>query len=256
LKPYYAHAGITVYHADCRDILSSLKADVVITDPPYNARKNYGATTDDNRPWPEWCTWWDECLNLMLDAAPDVLSFLSQTAYRHYVRLGRRDIDWTLIWHKRLSLAVCALPFMPHWEPIAYWGTTRKKDGAFWGSDVLECNVTRSVHGHPTEKPLPLLRQLVGRFDPRRARALGSHKTSLSAIRVRDEPSALRGFDGMILDPFCGSGTTLRAAKDLGLRAIGIEINEAYCDIAARRMSQESLFHQRPEHAQLVFETL
>lgn len=67
---------------------------------------------------------------------------------------------------------------------------------------------------HPTGKPLPLISKL---------------------MRVGSEDGA------MILDPFMGSGTTLRAAKDLGRKAIGIEIHEPYCEIAANRMRQEVL---------------
>jgi adenine-specific DNA-methyltransferase len=65
--------------------------------------------------------------------------------------------------------------------------------------------------GHPTPKPLDLMRYIV---------------------RLSCRPG------GVVLDPFCGGGSTLRAAKDLGRRAIGIEINEAYAEIAARRMAQ------------------
>ena len=66
-------------------------------------------------------------------------------------------------------------------------------------------------NGHQTQKPLRLMTQLVALFtDP----------------------------DEVILDPFMGSGTTLRAAKDLGRKAICIEIEEKYCDLAARRMNQ------------------
>jgi len=214
-KPYYERDGITIYCADCRDILPHLKADIIITDPPYNCGKNYGTATNDNLPWPEWCAWWDGCLELMAGAAPDILAFMSQTAYRQYVRLGQHEMDWTLCWHKPLALACCALPFMPHWEPIAYWGVTRKKDippsatSALWGGDVLSHNVERNRHGHPTEKPLKLMRDLVSRFN------------------------------GVILDPFCGSGTTLRAARDLGKQAIGIEIEEKWCALAAKRQAQE-----------------
>jgi DNA modification methylase len=191
--------------------------DLVLTDPPYNCRKNYGEATNDNMPWPEWCDWWDGCLELMARIVPDILAFMSQTAWRKYVRLGRHEPDWTLCWHKPLALACCAMPFMPHWEPIAYWGITRRKDipksttAAGWGSDVLSCNVNRNIWGHPTEKPIDLMRDLVSRFE------------------------------GTILDPFMGSGTTLRAAKDLGRRAIGIEIEEKYCEIAVKRLAQEVL---------------
>lgn len=190
--------------------MPTLEADIIIADPPYNAGKNFGVKTDDRQPWPEWAKWFDGCLEPMFLSAPNVLSFLSQPAYRAYVRHGRHDIVWSLAWVKPLSLAVCAYPFMPHWEHIAYWGQARKKDGLFWGGDVLSHSVEwgQSKWGHPTTKPLNLLRELVAKFE------------------------------GTILDPFMGSGTTLRAAKDLGRKAIGIEIEERYCEIAAKRMSQ------------------
>lgn len=65
--------------------------------------------------------------------------------------------------------------------------------------------------GHPTQKPLRVM------------------KWCISELQIKD---------GVILDPFCGSGTTLRAAKDLGIKSIGIELSEEYCEIAARRLSQ------------------
>ena len=67
---------------------------------------------------------------------------------------------------------------------------------------------------HPTEKPT----ELSGHF-----------------LRLHSAP------DDIVLDPFMGSGTTLRAAKDLGRKAIGIEIEEKYCEIAAKRLAQEVL---------------
>lgn len=205
--PYYRQAGITLYHGRCEEILPQLQGRVIITDPPYNAKKNYGPNVNDNKPWPEWCAWWDTILDLCLAAAPDVLAFMSQSAYRKYLRLGRHEPAWTLVWHKPLSLAVCALPFMPHWEPISYWGKAKKRKGDHWGSDVLTCNVSHE-NAHPTCKPLALMRDLVSRFE------------------------------GPIIDPFCGSGTTLRAALEQGKEAVGIEINEAFCEMTVQRLER------------------
>ena len=70
------------------------------------------------------------------------------------------------------------------------------------------------MEGHPTVKPLKVVMDLVSRIEPA----------------------------GVILDPFMGSGTTLRAAKDLGWKAIDIEIEERYCEIAVKRLAQEVLF--------------
>ncbi len=213
MKPYYQDDFATIFHGDCRELLPELKADVVITDPPYNAKKKYGLGTNDNRPWDEWVRWFVDCRDLCLGAAPDALFFLSQRAHAEVIGRDRRP-DWTLVWSKPLSLAICALPFMPHWEPIAYYGKTRRKDGAFWGGDVLRHNVTKNIYGHPAEKPIRLMVDLVSRFT------------------------------GVVLDPFAGSGTTLVAAKALGRKSIGIEIEEKYCEIAANRLRQEVLWKE------------
>lgn len=209
-QPYYEDANVRLFHGDCRPWLSLLRADVVLTDPPYNCGKNYGELTDDRLPWPEWCEWFDGVVEACSGAAPDVFAFLSQPAFRQYLRLGRYEPAWTMVWHKPLSMAICATPFMPHWEPISYWGTAKrtKEAGARWGSDVIQANVEigKERWGHPTPKPLALMLDLVSRLD------------------------------GVILDPFAGSGTTLAASKQLGRTAIGIEINEAYCERIARRL--------------------
>lgn len=214
LTPYYSDGeGITIYHGDCLEILPQLPpADFVVTDPPYNAKKNYGKSTDDARPWPEWCAWIDAFLDIARANSPCVFSFLSQTAYRQYVRLGRHEIKWSLIWYKRLSMAVCAGPFMPHYEHIPYWGEFKGTLAKHkWGSDVIEANVEfgKTRFDHPTPKPYDLLKKLLWRVDGE-----------------------------SVIDPFMGSGTTLRAAKDLGRKAIGIEIEERYCEIAAKRLGQ------------------
>jgi site-specific DNA-methyltransferase (adenine-specific) len=208
VKPYYEDAVVALYLGDCREVLPELRADVVVTDPPYNAGKNYGKTTNDRMEWPEWCAWWDSVLDLLLATAPDALAFLSITAFRKYCRLGQREPEWAACWVKPLSMSVCALPFMPHWEPIAYWGTSRKVDGAFWGGDVFTANVEfgQERWNHPTPKPLLLMLEIVSRFD------------------------------GTIIDPFAGSGTTLAACKQLGKRAIGIEISEQFCEEQALRL--------------------
>ena len=101
-----------------------------------------------------------------------------------------------------------------HQHELIAWaelpGSERVKTG---DGDVLRCRaVPVDDRVHPAEKPLELIRMLIQKHG-----------------------------DGVVFDPFMGSGTTLRAAKDLGRKAIVIEIEERYCEIAAKRMAQEVL---------------
>src|SRR3990172_2871441 len=356
MQPYWQANGITIYHCRAEEMLPLVRGAVVITDPPYNCGVNYGEGVDDRRTWPDWCLWWDGILELCDHAAPDVLAFMSQTAYRKYLRLGKYEPDWCLAWVKPMSMAVCALPFMPHWEPIPYWGTTRKKDGAFWGGDVLTCNVTRSdaiytevptcnciqpgrgtcavdtktgcecitisfgknnedqslaaikcitqmetskitesrtwrsltpvptsdctmdangatacggkcaptaEHPNPSQQSSGIIDLEVGQHSNTVNRVRSNWRYGISKCGVCARPyrrlshptvkplalmrDLVARFDGPIVDPFMGSGTTLRAARDQGKVAIGCDCIEAWCELAARRMEQ---FSEEPPEQQ------
>jgi site-specific DNA-methyltransferase (adenine-specific) len=219
--PYYDHAGITIYHGDCREILPVIgKADHVICDPPYDAKTHKGARYGFRHTSSEISFDPIDPLAVapMLIAASSawIVAFCSLEmfgAYRdasgeHWVRAG--------FWRRTNGVPQFTgdRPGQPG-EGIAIMHAGGKKSWnghgrhGFW-----ECPIV-SGGPHPTTKPLALMCSLVSDF-------------------------TLPG--QTVIDPFMGSGTTLRAAKDLGRRAIGIEIKEKYCEIAAKRMGQEVLF--------------
>ena len=116
--------------------------------------------------------------------------------------------DWVLCWFKPGSTRRNGTGGFNHWEPVLQFGKHK------WMVDAInlpDCaNHAEYAGGHPCPKPLALARWL------------------LSATQE----------SGQVIDPFMGSGTTLVAARNLNRRAIGIEIEERYCEIAARRLAQ------------------
>lgn len=218
-QPYYQDEWVTIYHGDCRAVLprdfgTANLADVLITDPPYGIAYRQGRRVNGRAPG--WTSRWTD-----VPIAGD-----SDTSLRDWVLsewLGPalvfgtwkmpmpEDVREVLVWDKVVSTGMGALdiPWRPSWEAIYVIG------GEFTGDrshGVLRYSLPTLAPErawHPTPKPVDLMRHLVG-------------KTL-----------------GTVLDPFMGSGSTLRAAKDLGRRAIGVEIEERYCEVAARRMGQE-----------------
>lgn len=214
-EPYYQDSHCTIYHGDCREIMPSINTDLVIADPPYNAGLSYGDGTNDSMSWVDYTRWLSICIELMeASSSGPVFVFLSVNGLLALVPV--RCPRHVCVWNKPMSFSarLGGSPFLPHWEPCAVFGKVHGIGGRvpdWYLSDVWSHN-TAPRNGHPCPKPESLLTQII---------AASPAET--------------------VLDPFMGSGTTLRAAKDLGRRAIGIDIEERYCEIAARRLAQEVL---------------
>ena len=219
MTPYYDRDGITIYHGDCRDILPQLpKVDLVLTDPPYAAAAATVTTGCGKQKWGG--NWGDMSLvamvtEMVLDAEcleenTQVFWFCDHLAYAAILPcfFRRYCTVQNIVWDKDILGMGCH--FRKQTELIIY---ARQADSPQTPRndlrDIIRLRPNYASKQHPAEKPLKLIRQFLD-----------------SVVATT------------ILDPFMGSGTTLRAAKDLGRRAIGIEIEERYCEIAAKRMSQ------------------
>lgn len=240
VTPYYDDpvAGITIYHGDAREIMPTLAgaADLLVTDPPYVgltggysfgdqggvARKlNESISVGD--PWGASFDWVPDAMRSVRLGALVFCTYHSLPETALAFAAMRRAV--LLTWHKRNAPATGRN--VPRFTEEYIWGFA-KLPGLQWDAyPTTMFDIPKLATGafasperftdangaalHPTQKPLDLMRRLM-----------------------------VIGGD-VVIDPFMGSGTTLRAAKDLGRRAIGIEINEEYCEIAVERLRQEVL---------------
>ncbi len=220
MKAYYQDEAVQIFHGDCREILPHLpKVDLVLTDPPWGTKTATNARrfTRPSSPW------WNNIDTSKIrahesitgdedefDPRPFVLQKAILWGANNYTRHLVHSGGW-LVWDKRLGAEDMAQKGWPLSEAELAWTNIRGSIRVFrnlW-SGLLRTE-ERGEFYHPTQKPLRLMKWCL-------ELAPDAHT---------------------IADPFMGSGTTLRAAKDLGRKAIGIEIEEKYCEIAAKRMSQ------------------
>lgn len=222
MKPYYQDNAVTIYHGDCREILPELEpVDLVLTDPPWGTNTACNSQRFSRRSSP----WWDNIDNKKVIAHSQIKGdskefdprpFIKQAAIlwgaNNFTRYLTHSGGW-LIWDKRQGIEDLAEKGWPLGEAELAWTNFRNSTRVFrnlWAGLLRQQE--RGDFFHPTQKPVALMRWCL----------------ELTPSR-------------MVLDPFMGSGTTLRAAKDLGRKAIGVEIEEKYCEIAAKRMGQEVL---------------
>jgi site-specific DNA-methyltransferase (adenine-specific) len=227
LTPYYEQDGITIYHGDCREILPDVSADVMVVDPPYGTggwRRIEGGRGSDPTASLVVEGWDDGATEFVaLAKCEAALVFWPPARTRHLLDAADAR-GWTkhrgLYWQKPDPKPQVGGRIMWSVEPI--WCLSEDGFVLYGGTDWHGASTPRSNRdieavGHPYQKPISVMSWLVA--------------------KTRAET---------ILDPFMGSGTTLRAAKDLGRKAIGIEIEERYCEIAAKRLQQSVMALEIP----------
>jgi site-specific DNA-methyltransferase (adenine-specific) len=211
IEPYYSEDGISIYHGDCREILPSLylrataKPAAIVTDPPFNVGKDYETTAD------KLCAEeYAEMLRLIA-ASVDRQAWVTPTIHLGLFLQILGDQARPVI-VKRGAVGPPRWGWTDQFDVLLFRGKPLKKMSNHWSDIRLKGEgyfFRENTFGHPGYTPYPLMRRMI----------------SLMA-------------ESLMVDPFCGTGTALRAAKDLGLDAIGIDVNEAYCEIAANRMRQ------------------
>jgi DNA modification methylase len=203
-EPYYQEEGITIYHGDCRDILPHLEpVDLVLTDPPYGVGFQYESYIDNE----------DLFFSHVLPTIQTISTYKSLILFMSMKRLWDMPRPKTIMcWAKPGSVRVNPMGGFSEWEPILVYGDSRYYNDFKYLPDIS--NHLKEAVGHPCPKPIRLFLWLIK--------------------ENQKHPNT-------ILDPFMGSGTTLVAAQQLGRRAIGIEIERKYCDIAIERLRQTVL---------------
>ena len=229
MEPYYDDGTCVIYHGDCREILPTLDpVPLVLTDPPYGipagaafVRLKSTVIVDDG----------DAVHNVEVDGWRELVAFTDDAWFVEFGRNGPAPMAAMVAGHEsvgfvawRWYLIVKQAPpptprptFVSAWEAAlcSYKGIRVWHGTGYVPDRWIGMTPNRTGNGvHPTQKPIEPLTQLIG---------------------------ALSRDDATVLDPFMGSGTTLRAAKDLGRKAIGVEVDERYCEIAAKRLAQEVL---------------
>jgi len=250
IQPYYQDESVTIYNADCREVLPTLgKVDLVFADPPFNVNLKYGdspSQNDNKGDYKDWCSVW---INMAWDLI-DNGSFYLMTLSKHLefklpIMAERGDFKNIIQW-RNISAARAVDSFWMTFQPICFYTkgeatferyaqTVKKAER--WGKWTTEPK--GQVKDHWDDIPNVYAGSI---HHPEAILAKGRNSKAHPAQMPEGLPKRAIQFScpeqGTVLDPFMGSGTTLRAAKDLNRKAIGIEIEERYCEIAAKRMSQ------------------
>lgn len=212
---YYEDDFVTLYHGDClTEHREWLDADVLVTDPPYGYSHKSGGGPRGNASWKNTSIANDHDTT----ARDDVLTSWGDKPAILFGSWKRQRPERTralLVWDKggHAGMGDLSIPWKPNFEDIYILGSGfkgKRESGVLSGYHVPANEAAGRTHPH--EKPANLMSALLAKCP-----------------------------EGVIADPFSGSGTTLYAAKSLGLKSVGVELDERHCETIAKRCAQEVL---------------
>lgn len=249
MKPYYSDDAVTIYHGRWEDVLPTLtdgSVDLTVTSPPYNMglvpggngrgmyrpgasnkagrfREGYDGDNDDAMPIDQYCAWQRAALAEMWRVTSGAIFYNHRPRVIHgqwhaplYFNFGGLVPTNVIYWDRGTGIDVTLTNFctVAEWILLFAKPDFRLASHAASGmGNVWRLGMATDDFGHPAPFPLSLPTKAI---------------TASADVAV-------------VLDPFMGTGTTLRAAKDCGVRAIGCDKSEDFCEIAAKRMAQEVL---------------
>ncbi len=255
-KPYYSHAGQTIYHGDCREILSELdKVDMVLTSPPYDNLRDYGGHEIDVMGCVPYIAKSIKQGGVIMWNVADATVNGSETgsSFKQALRFMEEGLNLhdTMIYCKEGFAFPEANRYHPAFEYMFVLSSGSPKT-----FNVIKDRPNKwagtKAHG-PKRQPDGSKKRFSNEGSV--FEAFGSrlnwwvihqspqpgtkHPAVMPYRMARDHTLSWTNCGDIILDPFMGSGTTLVAAKQLGRQGIGVELEERYCEIAALRLSQE-----------------
>lgn len=244
--PYYEQGGVTIYHGDCREVLPAIeKVGMVFTSPPYNCDKDYDGH-EDTMGLPDYFGFIEEAAV----ASSNALHRGCYLCFNVPSWIGSRG-DQVFAFDEYKSILSRHIPF----EDLVIWQKS-PPNGAAWGNFQTSPRIRANhewvlVHRAPGDSPLgksditwaewSRLTQSVWAINP--VLPMGKlHPATFPSELPRRAIMLYSSTDAVVCDPFCGTGTTLLAARDCGRKAVGIDTSERYCEIAANRLAQGVLF--------------
>lgn len=209
MKPYYQDDLVTLHHGDCLEEMGWLLADVLVTDPPYGIAWKKGANRRAKSAAHAGII--NDADTAHRDAALALFGDKPGAVFGSWRAEFPRSSQ-TLVWRKPVDAGVVGsvTGFRNDTELIFLTGKWPKRTSQWSSVITTDLGMHSYLSGHPHAKPIPLMQKLI------------------------------QATSGTVADPFSGGGSTLVAAASLGRHAIGVEVDERYCEIAAKRLSQQA----------------